>query len=539
MLDLMRKHARNWIMKVLLGIIIVVFVFYFGTAGREQEARTLAVINGKSVVYLNFQKEYGDLIEFYRRQFGPNLSDELLKELNVKQQAFDNMIYKALALQKAEDWKITITEEELRQSIVSNQAFQRNGVFDQRVYEQALRLNRMSSGEFEIAQKELLTINRLEGILASTAVATERELRDLHALQNEEIALEAILVVPAEMRKNVQMNREELEKYYKDRGNLFRTPEQYQLQYIAFPADEYEDKVMVSSEEIEAAYERVIAATKGQAVDAKGNRLPPPVTRQQVSAELKQQKKFQAAQEAARKAYEIIYQEENMEKVARENGREIRKTEFFPLNKPVAVLAAIPELTKTLTATQKGEVARLVGDDKGFFIMKVLDKKAPAVPPFSEIEKEVGEKYVENQAVILSRAAAEDIQAELKKGTPWQSIPLKGGMKRVDTGYFRPGGLIPGLGQVSREMNDAIFVLSKKNPYSDRAFVLANGSFTTFYLKDRRAITSNDFASSKEMLANQFGLMKKQELVRAFIEDYKNSLTKEGNLKIIKEAKDI
>jgi len=31
MLQLMRTHAKNWLMKVVLGIIIVVFVFYFGS----------------------------------------------------------------------------------------------------------------------------------------------------------------------------------------------------------------------------------------------------------------------------------------------------------------------------------------------------------------------------------------------------------------------------------------------------------------------------------------------------------------------------
>jgi len=540
MLDLMRKHARNWIMKVLLGIIIVVFVFYFGSVGREQEARTLAVLKGRSLVYLNFQKEYSDLIELYRRQFGPNLSEELLKELNVKQQAFDNMIYKALALQKAEEWKITITDEELRQSIVNNQAFQRNGVFDQRLYEQALRLNRMTTGDFETSQKELLTISRLERILASAAAATERELRDIHALQNEEIALEAIVVSPAELQKSILPKREDLEKYFKEHGSLFRTGEQYQLEYLSFSAAEYEDKVKVTSAEIDAAYERANAGTRNQAVDAKGNNMPPAFPRERVLAELKQQKMLQAAQEAVRNAYEIIYQEEKLEKFARENGREIIKTDFFPLGKPVAALAGIPELAKTLTATQKGEITRVVSDNKAFFILKVLDKKAPVIPPFAEIEKDVEKKFIEQQAVIMARTAAEDIQADLKKGiSGLQSLPLKGGMKRVETGYFRPGGAIPGLGLVSREMNDAIFTLSKKNQYPERSFVLADGSFVIIYLKDRRYITGQDFETSRDMLASQFGHMKSQELVSAFIEDYKNSLIKEGNLKIVKDVKDI
>ena len=44
MLNIMRKHARNWLMKLILGIIIVVFVFYFGSMGGKQRAERIAII---------------------------------------------------------------------------------------------------------------------------------------------------------------------------------------------------------------------------------------------------------------------------------------------------------------------------------------------------------------------------------------------------------------------------------------------------------------------------------------------------------------
>ncbi|MDZ4164529.1 MAG: SurA N-terminal domain-containing protein [Smithellaceae bacterium] len=539
MLDLMRKHARNWIMKVLLGIIIVVFVFYFGSIRREQEALTIATINGKSLVHVNFQKEYGDLIDFYRRQFGPNLNEDIIKALNLKQQAFDNMIYKALALQKAEDWKVTITDEEVRQSILSNPGFQRNGVFEQRVYEQTLRMNRMTSADFENSQRDLLTMTRLEAILVSAATVSERELRDLNSSQNEEVSLEAIVVSPKEFLKKVQPNTDEMEKFLKEHGNLFQVPQQYQLKYISFPATQYDNQVKVSREEIDAAYERIIASEKAQPGFATGSKPPAGVSKDRIGADLKRQKMIQAAQEAAKKAYEIIYQEESLEKYAEEMKIDVKITEFFTLARPVPALAGISDLPKSVPGMQKGEISKVMADNNGFYILKVSDKKPPYIPPFNDIRNEVQKRYTENQAETLSRTAAEDIADQLRKGADWRSIVLKDGMKRVDSGFFRPGSLIPALGNAPKEMNEAIFVLSKKKPYPDRPYVLADGNFVIFHLKDRRYVKEDAFEANREALTSSFSQMKRQEIIRSWIDDYKTSLIKDGKLKIKKEAKDI
>ena len=70
MLDVMRKHARNWLMKTILGIIIVVFVFYFGSMGGRDRAERVAMIDGKPIVYAEFQREI-NMIEMYRLAIRP------------------------------------------------------------------------------------------------------------------------------------------------------------------------------------------------------------------------------------------------------------------------------------------------------------------------------------------------------------------------------------------------------------------------------------------------------------------------------------
>src|SRR4030042_471681 len=130
MLDLMRKHARNWLMKIILGIIIVVFIFYCGSRGGRQRAERIAVIDGKPIVYVDFQREHQNLIELYRQRLGQGLTEEILKSLNLKQQALDNLINQAVILEKAEELNVQVTDQDVKAAILSYPAFQRTGAFN-------------------------------------------------------------------------------------------------------------------------------------------------------------------------------------------------------------------------------------------------------------------------------------------------------------------------------------------------------------------------------------------------------------------------
>src|SRR4030042_2059315 len=119
MLDLMRKHARNWLMKTILGIIIVVFIFYFGSMGQRQRAERIAMIDGKPIVQVDFQREYQNLVDLYRQRLGPGLTEEMIKGLNLKQQALDNLINQAVVLKKAEEMGVRATDEDVRNAILA------------------------------------------------------------------------------------------------------------------------------------------------------------------------------------------------------------------------------------------------------------------------------------------------------------------------------------------------------------------------------------------------------------------------------------
>jgi len=132
MLKFFRKHARGWFMTAIIGIIIVVFVLYFGSSRGGRNAGVIATVDKKVISDGEFYKEYERLLEITQRRFGAQLTPEMLKEMNLKQVAFDNLLNRQIIIAKANDLKIEVSDEELRTSITSLPILQSNGMFDEK-----------------------------------------------------------------------------------------------------------------------------------------------------------------------------------------------------------------------------------------------------------------------------------------------------------------------------------------------------------------------------------------------------------------------
>ena len=70
--------------------------------------------------------------------------------MDLKKKAYDDLLNRQIIIAKAADMKIQVSDEELRNMIMSLPALQTNGVFDERKYQQILRYNRVSAEDFEI-----------------------------------------------------------------------------------------------------------------------------------------------------------------------------------------------------------------------------------------------------------------------------------------------------------------------------------------------------------------------------------------------------
>jgi len=534
MLELMRKHAKNWVMKLLLGIIIVVFIFYFGSLRDRDQTDALAILDGKAISLADFQREYQNLIDVYRNRFGGNLNEEMIKGLKLKEQATDNLIRQAIIITKADELNVRVSDEELRSSILSYPAFQKNGVFDQHVYEETLRLNKMTPENFENMQRKVVITGKMQDLLVSGVHVSDRELLDIYRMQKEKINVNFIKLSAKEYRDQVKPTRQALEAYFKEQGSEFRVPEQIQVKYVSFMAADYSANLKITEEDIKDYYER-----NKQGLSKNGGK-PPSLdeVREKIAVALKQIAGMSRAAEEARKAREVIYQQENFDAYAGTKGFRVQTSTLFSVSSIPPEFRSLTDFSKNVFTLQKNEVSRVLPDDKGYYLFQVASRKPSYLPDLKEAEKEATTRYVEKEANALCQKEAKALLERLKKGEAWEKIAKEKKGSAGETGLVVPGSDIPGMG-VSEQLTDALSQLSEAKPYPAKVLPI-NGNAIILRFKERGKIDDSDFQTQKGELKKLVQELKKSETVNAWIEGIKTSLVKEGRLKITKETtKDI
>ena len=96
-LSLMRKHAKSWLIKTLIAIIAVVFVFYFGYSFKAGSGVKIAYVNGEIISDAEYQKAYRNLVEQLQREYRSLWNENLIKVFDLKNRAMDSLISQKLS----------------------------------------------------------------------------------------------------------------------------------------------------------------------------------------------------------------------------------------------------------------------------------------------------------------------------------------------------------------------------------------------------------------------------------------------------------
>ncbi len=256
MLSFMRKNAKSWIVKILFVIIILVFVFFYGYSDMRQGKETaLASVGEKKITVGEYQEAYKNMLQFYRNIYQGQLTEEMIRQMGLKQKALENLIEREILLQEAGRMKLAATTEEVRTNIMKTPAFQENGSFSQQNYERTLRYYNLSTADFETNQEKEIIIKKLEDLVKSAARYSDQELRNQFLLENEKATIEYLAFSPEAIKENPAVSPQETENYYKKHAEEFRLPAMVKAQYILFSPENYENKVTVAPAELKEYYQ--------------------------------------------------------------------------------------------------------------------------------------------------------------------------------------------------------------------------------------------------------------------------------------------
>jgi peptidyl-prolyl cis-trans isomerase D len=527
MLEFMRKHAQSWLIKVLLGLIIVVFVLYFGSSRWRDPAEGLVTVGDQHITFNDYRKEYQNLLDMYRQRLGANLTEEVVKSLNLKQQALDNLVNQAVLRIKADEMGIRVSDDEVRAIIAMQPAFQRDGVFDPKRYDQLLRYQRMSPEEFESLQKKAIMTAKVQDIFREGVKVSEKELSDLYRLQSERVNVELFKLPARACRGKVSATREELEKYYADRRDEFRIPARVQVKVLTFAAEDFMRQVDVSDAEIRSAYD----ANKSRLPQVKGAPVPFDSVKGRIAEEIRLIKAMNLAAGEAKKAHDTIYQEENFEAYAAKHGLRIQERGFFSAKDMPAELKQIRDAETQIFSIRVGDITSVLSSPRAHYVIKVTAKKEATTPPFEEVKKDVEERWASAESLKLCRKEAEAALERLRKGENFQSVAKQTGAEVVETGFFAPGSEIPKAGS-SPELMNAVLQLSEKAPYPSEVYATSDGTIIIPRFKERKSVDDGSWEKQKDMIKVVLLRAKASEYFQAWLRDIRETMEKDGKIKM-------
>ncbi|NOX21275.1 MAG: hypothetical protein GXO99_08505 [Nitrospirae bacterium] len=170
MLYFMRKHAKFFY--VFFFLIIISFVFFY-VGPIDQNQNPVLVEIGDSKIYLDeYWRAYDNLRNIYRDVYKDQFTPELEEKLDLKGKALEQLIEQRLLLMKAAELGIYASDNELREAIINDPVFHRNGVFSRDVYLRILQLNRISPTYYEEAKRGELVLKKIRTLLEDSVDLT-------------------------------------------------------------------------------------------------------------------------------------------------------------------------------------------------------------------------------------------------------------------------------------------------------------------------------------------------------------------------------
>jgi len=445
MLSYMRKNAGSWLIKVLLFGVALSFVIGFGILPALRDDKgggvVVAQVGERRITRGEWNQAYENLIQVYRRVYQDRFSEEMVKQMRLRETALDNLINMALQIHEAGRLGLEVSDEELRDRIQSLPYFQRNGSFAKDQYLRLLQVNRLTPADFERQQRDEMLVEAFQNFVRGTVKVSEQELWNSYALENEQVRLEALVVNPVSFEEAVEVTEESLREYFGRNSEGFLTPEKVNAAYVLVAPGPYRDQVKVYTGDIEEYYDSHIEEfSTPEEVHVRHIllRVSPGADE---SVRMEKRKAMEGLLERVRAGEDFgelakIYSEDAGSK---KGGGDLGYVKRGTL---------VPEVERAAFALKPGEVSDIVSSSYGLHLIKVEDYRSSHAEPLEDVKEKIRETLTEEKAWRLARRKAEETSWDLKeKGGLPEVGSSQGDFVVKETGYFSRTDAIPDLGR--------------------------------------------------------------------------------------------
>jgi peptidyl-prolyl cis-trans isomerase D len=444
MLDRMRRH-RGWL-KWSLGLVVLAFVLLYIPDFLDTNPNVgaapfdvLASVEGREITAGEFRRVYQAQISAYRRAYGSNMNDKLLRQLGIDQRILQQMIDQQASLAEARRLGIKATDGELRARIMALPSFKdEKGQFigDER-YRQLLRMQTppRRPDEFENDLREDLIVTKLRAALTEWITVADAEIDQEFKRRNEKVKLELVALTADKFREGITVTDAEASAHFDKNKEQYRVGEKRKVKYMLIDAQALRARVTVTPQEIQDAYRdsaqqystpeqirasHILLKTEGKKEED---------VRKQAEAVLA---KVKAGGDFASLARQYSEDDSNKEK-----GGDLG---LFGRG------SMVPEFEQAAFALEPGQTSDLVKTSYGFHIIRLVEKRPAATKSIDEVRTQIEDQIKWERAQEQATRISEEIANDIDDPSDLDRVAKARGFVVSESGFFDRTEPIAGLG---------------------------------------------------------------------------------------------
>lgn len=439
-------------MKPFMWVIVVAFVggiFLWGAqagikALKEKKANEVAkagdyTIENEEFMYA-FQREYTMRMKYVEEQYQGNVPPDVEEKVRIQSAntALEMLIGEYLLLTEAKEKDIVITDEEIRETIINNPTFQRDGTFDSRIYETLVGQELfMTPSEFEDMLRRQLANTKLMNILTSNVRYSDEDIRRIYKRNYLQADLTYIPFELTDYLTRVDEGDIDVEGYYNENKERFKKPRRARIKYIKVDIEEMSEQVEITENEIREYYEE----HKMEYLDAGLLHLREILIRVPEDAD---EATVMAAKSKAEKAISELDAGVDFDEVVQKysDANSVVNNGDLGFIDPGMKGEEFAKASYNLVENTYTEEP--VRGKEGFYVIYREDD----IPPYEWSKDKIKVKLASQMAEQLARMKVEDIHNSLSEGKPIEVIGKEMDLEVKSSEYFTEEGTIPGLGRL-------------------------------------------------------------------------------------------
>lgn len=259
MLDEVRRSTNSGYSIILVALLIVVFIFFFGVpsdscSSGPQTRKNVADVNGESV-------HSDDINIIYHRAYGTQRQGGDAEIERRQGLALKNYLLIQLFAERARSAGLRVGKDEFKefmQDPVRNleyaQTYGREGTWDGQLYKNYIQnFLRVNINDYEEFKREELLARKYLAMIEMQIAALPQEIESLDSVRNTKLNLEFVKFAPNELADFAPITDEELQTFIDSEGedikkrydqtvDQYSTPEQYKIRRIYIERVDDEEK---------------------------------------------------------------------------------------------------------------------------------------------------------------------------------------------------------------------------------------------------------------------------------------------------------